>query len=114
MSELLQVLRTVTHYGLHLLLPGLLAWVFFRNKWKMAWLIMVSTMLIDLDHLLADPIFDASRCGIGFHPLHFYYAIAVYFLMLFIPNVYVKIIAVGLLFHMFTDFQDCLWIMLLR
>jgi len=74
---------------------------------------MIATMLVDLDHLLANPIFDPSRCGIGFHPLHSYLVIAAYFLMLFVPNIHVKIIAVGLLFHMLTDFQDCLWIMVL-
>ncbi len=71
---------------------------------------MIATMLVDLDHLLANPIFDSSRCSIGFHPLHSYYAIGGYFLLLFIPNTKVKIVAVGLLFHMITDFQDCLWI----
>ena len=31
---------------------------------------MLATMVVDLDHLLADPILDPQRCGIGFHPLH--------------------------------------------
>lgn len=70
---------------------------------------MIATMLVDLDHLIADPIFDPDRCSIGFHPLHSYYAIAIYAGMLFIKNTYVRIVATGLLFHMFTDFQDCLW-----
>lgn len=72
---------------------------------------MVATMIVDADHLLANPIFDPNRCGIGFHPLHSYYAIGLYFFALFIRNSYVRIIAVGLLFHMATDFQDCLWIL---
>jgi len=110
MSQLLQTLQLVIHYSLHLLFPGLIAWVFFRKKWRVAWLIMIITMLVDLDHILADPIFDPSRCGIGFHPLHSYYAIVVYFLMLFVPNTYVKIVATGLLFHMLADSQDCFWI----
>ena len=66
-------------------------------------------MIVDLDHLLANPVFDAGRCSIGFHPLHSYYAIGFYFLLLLIPNIYTRIVAVGLLFHMFTDFQDCFW-----
>jgi len=106
-SSLLQILQPLTHYSLHFLVPGLIAWVFFRKQWKKAWLIMIATMLVDLDHLLADPIFDPNRCGIGFHPLHSYYAIAVYFVMAFFPRI--RIIAIGLLFHMFTDFQDCFW-----
>lgn len=106
-SSLLQILQPLTHYSLHFLVPGLIAWVFFRKQWKKAWLIMIATMLVDLDHLLADPIFDPNRCGIGFHPLHSYYAIAVYFVMAFFPRI--RIVAIGLLFHMFTDFQDCFW-----
>jgi len=104
---ILKILQPITHYSLHFLFPGLIAWYFFRSKWKKAWLIMIATMAVDLDHLLADPIFDPNRCGIGFHPLHSYYAIAVYSFMVFLPAL--RIIAVGLLFHMFTDFQDCLW-----
>jgi hypothetical protein len=106
------ILQTIVHYSLHFLFPGLLAWLFFRKDWKVAWIIMIATMLVDLDHLLASPIFDPTRCSIGFHPLHSFYAIAVYFLMLFIPNKYVRIVAVGLLFHMLTDFQDCLWLVI--
>ena len=66
-------------------------------------------MLVDLDHLFASPIFDPNRCSINFHPLHSYYAIGFYFLMAFIPNTKVRIIAIGLLFHMATDFLDCNW-----
>ena len=68
---------------------------------------MLATMLIDLDHLLATPIFDPNRCSIGFHPLHSYYAIAVYIGLLFYKKT--RIIAIGLLLHMLTDFQDCMW-----
>ena len=68
---------------------------------------MLATMLVDLDHLFATPIFDPGRCGIGFHPLHSEFAIAAYFVGLFIPKV--RIVALGLLFHMLTDWQDCFW-----
>jgi len=106
-SGLLHMLQVIVHYGLHLLFPGAVAWFFFKNQWKKAWLIMLATMLVDLDHLLATPIFEAGRCSIGFHPLHSYYAIAAYFIMIFFPKF--RIVAIGLLLHMFTDFQDCLW-----
>lgn len=70
---------------------------------------MIATMLVDVDHLFAYPhIFVPDRCSIGFHPLHSYYAIGVYFIMVCFPPL--RIIAIGLLFHMFTDFLDCLWI----
>ena len=42
-------------------------------------------MLVDLDHLLADPIYDPERCSIGFHPLHSIPAIVVYALMFALP-----------------------------
>jgi len=105
--------QIILHYGLHLLLPGLIAWFFFKSIWKKAWLIMISTMLVDLDHLFTSPIFDAARCSIGFHPFHSYYAIIVYFFLLFIPNIYIKLMALGLILHIITDFQDCIWISLL-
>ena len=66
-------------------------------------------MLVDLDHLLANPIFDTNRCSIGFHFLHSYYAIVFYALLLFHNNRYIKVVAIGLLMHMATDYQDCLW-----
>lgn len=97
----------LVHYGLHLLAPGLIAWVFFRKHWQRAWLIMLATMAVDLDHLLADPIFDPGRCSINFHPLHSYPAIGAYVILL-LPRK-TRIVAIGLLFHMFTDWQDCWW-----
>ena len=65
-------------------------------------------MLVDLDHLLATPIFEAGRCSIGFHPLHSYYAIAVYFLLLLWKNKIIRIIAIGLLFHGRAIFRNVL------
>ncbi|SMD15404.1 DUF6122 family protein [Pedobacter nyackensis] len=106
-ADLLHILKPLVHYSLHFLAPGLIAFIFFKDKWKQAWLIMIATMLVDVDHLFATPIFDPGRCSIGYHPLHSYYAIAVYFILLFFPKT--RIIAVGLLFHMFTDWQDCQW-----
>ncbi len=68
---------------------------------------MLATMLVDLDHLFATPIFDPGRCSINFHPLHTYWAMAGYVVLLFFRKT--RIIAVGLLFHMFTDYIDCQW-----
>ncbi|MEM6376792.1 MAG: DUF6122 family protein, partial [Bacteroidota bacterium] len=83
------------------------AYIFFRKDWKRAYLIMLATMLVDVDHLLAYSIFEANRCSIGFHPLHTHYAALVYVVLLFLPRVY-KIIGLGLLFHLFTDTVDCM------
>ena len=101
------MLQTLTHYSLHILAPGLIAFMFFRSNWKKAWLIMLATMLIDLDHLLADPIFSQTRCSINFHPLHSYWAIVVYVLLAFFKET--KIIAFGLILHIIADSIDCLW-----
>jgi hypothetical protein len=68
---------------------------------------MIATMLVDLDHLLADPVFMANRCSINFHPLHSYIAIGVYFIMTLFKKV--RIVAVGLILHMLADYLDCLW-----
>src|SRR5690554_1642333 len=101
------MLQTLVHYSLHFLVPGLIAFVFFRDQWVKAWLILLATMLIDLDHLLADPIFDPNRCSINFHPLHTYWALAVYIVLLFFKKT--RIIAIGLVFHLLTDYIDCYW-----
>jgi len=68
---------------------------------------MILTMIVDLDHLLADPIYQVDRCSINFHPLHSYYAISVYLIMAFLQRP-LNIIGIGLLLHMLTDFTDCL------
>jgi len=104
----MEVLRFFIHYGLHLIFPGLIAWLFFRENWRKVWLILVFTMLIDLDHLLAIPIFDPHRCSINFHPLHTYLAGIAYISLLFLNRT--RVLAIGLLFHLLTDAIDCLWL----
>ncbi|WP_426059041.1 DUF6122 family protein [Hymenobacter sp. B1770] len=99
--------QTLVHYGLHFVFPAVLALVFFPGMWQTAYLILLATMAIDLDHLLAKPIFDPLRCSVGYHPLHSFYAIPVYALLLLLPAT--QIVAVGLLFHLLTDTVDCLW-----
>ncbi len=68
---------------------------------------MLLTMMVDLDHLIANPIYQADRCSINFHPLHTYYAIGVYFIMIFFQKPF-NVIGIGLLLHMLTDLIDCL------
>lgn len=97
--------KSCTHYFLHFGFPVFIALIFYHKNWKKVYLILLATMLVDLDHLFANPIFDPSRNSIGFHILHSYYAIAVYCAMLFFKG-NIRIIAIGLLIHMITDFQD--------
>lgn len=68
---------------------------------------MLATMVIDLDHLLATPVFDSGRCSINFHPLHSYWASGIYIFMIFFRKT--RIIGVGLIFHLITDSIDCFW-----
>ena len=96
------------HYGLHFGLPLLIAFIFFKDFWLKAYGIMILGMLIDLDHLLANPIFDSNRCSINFHPLHSYYATAVYVLLL-LPK-QTRLIGIGLVVHIIADTADC-WLM---
>ena len=101
------MLRPVLHVVLHAAVPALLARVAWRAHWVRAWLIMVATTAVDLDHLLAHPIYDPNRCSLGFHPLHSYPAIAAYALMAVWPRT--RLVGVGLLVHVALDLIDCLW-----
>lgn len=102
--------RPVAHLLLHVAVPGLVAVFAYRQRWLRAWTVMVATMLVDFDHLFADPIYDPGRCGIGFHPLHSYPAIAGYAALMLVPKA--RLVAVGLLLHMALDALDCAWLRL--
>ena len=102
------MLQFWVHYGLHFGFPLMLALCFFKQNWIKAYLIMLLAFVIDLDHLLANPIFDPNRCSINFHPLHSYYAIAVYFILL-IPKKS-RLFGIGLVAHIIADTADC-WLM---
>lgn len=70
-------------------------------------MIMMAGMIIDLDHLLADPVFDPGRCSLSVHPLHSIPALAGYVILTFIPKT--RIMGLGLMIHIIIDFLDCLW-----
>jgi hypothetical protein len=98
-------LSGVIHILLHVAVPLAVAWVFFRAHWQRAFSIMLATMLVDLDHLLATPLYDPDRCSIGFHPLHTWPAIAVYFALLLPKST--RLIGLGLVIHIALDAIDC-------
>ena len=100
------MLRSAIHLILHLALPGIVAVVFFRDRWRRAWLVMLLTMIVDVDHLLADPIFDPRRCSLGFHPLHSYTAVPLYVGLTVFART--RLVGVGLMIHMALDAVDCL------
>ena len=96
----------MAHLALHFIVPLLVAFLFFSENLKLSYLAMMLTMLVDLDHLLASPIYDANRCSIGFHPLHQYWFIGIYLVMSFFSKT--RLIGVGLIIHMSLDALDCL------
>lgn len=100
------MLQSIIHYGIHFIMPLAVALLFFKSHWKTAYLIMICGMLIDLDHLLASPMFDPNRCSINFHPLHSYYAIGIYVLLLLPKKT--RLIGLGLVIHIIADTVDCL------
>lgn len=101
------MLRTAVHMTLHVLAPAAIARIGFPRQWKKAWMLMVATMVVDLDHLMATPIFNPDRCSIGFHPLHMWPAIVVYLLLTVVPKT--RLVGLGLVIHMAMDAIDCLW-----
>lgn len=110
------------HISLHFIVPLLVALAFYRDRWRNAALLMMATMLVDIDHLLADPIYDPERCSIGFHPLHTLPAFVLYVALFAVPLVAgrnpdarglhpgasaVHLVGLGLLIHMALDVIDC-------
>lgn len=112
----------MVHIALHFLAPLIVALAFYRERWRNAALIMIATMVVDVDHLLADPIYDPERCSIGFHPLHTVPAIALYAILFAGPmalkyvgrakrsNAWTRgahLVGLGLVIHMALDAADC-------
>lgn len=93
------------HIGLHILTPLLVARTCFLKHWLFAWAMMLATMLVDLDHLLANPIYDPNRCSIDVHPLHDPLLFPLYVLVLCFPRT--RLIGAGLVIHMSLDGLDC-------
>ena len=89
---------------LYFLIPGIIA--FAWKNWRRAYAVMIATILIDFDHVLASPIYDPAQCSIGFYLLHTQPAIALY-AALVIPRK-TRLVGVGLLVHMALDGLDCL------
>jgi hypothetical protein len=111
----------VLHIALHFVVPLLVALAFYRDRWRHAFVVLIATMLVDADHLLADPIYDPERCSIGSHPLHSAPAIALYAALFVLPLLAPRddagrrtgwartlhLVGLGLLIHMALDGGDC-------
>lgn len=99
------MLRLFVHYGIHFIVPIAVGLMFFKANQKRAILILLGGILIDVDHLMANPVFDPNRCSIDFHPLHSYWAISLYIALLFFRRT--RIFGLALLIHILADLTDC-------
>lgn len=118
--------RSWIHLVLHVLLP-LMAAVAISKALKelgcrFIFMLLMATMVVDIDHLLAEPIYAPGRCSIWFHPLHTLWPMVVYGLMMVWPFILkiaakpiakvhqiVGLLGLGLVVHMLLDWSDCLW-----
>lgn len=66
---------------------------------------MLLGLIVDVDHLLANPIYDSQRCSVGFHMLHTSLPIVLYTLLCLFPKT--RIVGIGLIIHMGLDSLDC-------
>ncbi len=99
------MLRFGLHYGIHFIVPIIVGLLFFKKNKGFVILVLLAGIVIDIDHLFANPIFDPNRCSVGFHPLHSYIAIAVYIGLLFFKKT--RIFGIALLIHIVADVTDC-------
>ena len=97
--------QAILHLGLHAVVPGAVAVAVYRRAWAKNYLIMLATMAIDVDHLLGDPIYDPTRCSMGFHPLHTTFPVLLYVAALLHPKT--RVVGMGLCIHMLLDGVDC-------
>ena len=88
-------------------MPFAIGWLFWRQDWLRTGAVIAAANLIDLDHLLASPIFDPGRCSIGFHLLHGWEAAVVYGALIIIPRWWARAFGIGALWHLMVDYGDC-------
>lgn len=93
------------HVFISFAVPFAVAITLYRRRWLWPFVIMLLGMAIDLDHLLADPIYDPTRCSIGFHPLHTIFPILGYIMLLGFKKT--RLLGMGLCIHIVLDLIDC-------
>lgn len=100
------LIQQIIHYSCHFIVPVFIALLLYPKIWLKAYVVLLLTMVVDFDHVFSTPVYEACRCSIGTHILHSFPAIAIYALMILYRPV--RLIAIGLLWHMATDYLDCL------
>jgi hypothetical protein len=87
------------------MIPLLFAIGFYRKTWRRTYSIMLIALVIDIDHVFASPMYDPTRCSMGFHPLHTIIPILIYVSAL-LPSK-TRALGIGLCIHMILDSTDC-------
>jgi len=103
-------MNLIIHLIAGIALAGAICLIFKKLRNKKEFLNMTlwfsAANLIDIDHLLANPIYDPLRCSINFHLLHSWFMIPVYAAGLFHKKT--RYLSIGILFHLILDGSDCL------
>ena len=102
-------MRMLLHMALHVLVPVALARAVGADGFKKRATQALCGMLIDIDHLLANPIFDPNRCSVGFHPLHTDVAALGFCILALIPAT--RWFGIGLGIHLILDSIDCFFML---
>ena len=100
----------IVHFASNALLLGFIYFfdVASREDFRVIALCVFASNLIDVDHLLASPVYDPSRCSINFHPLHSWYFFPVYVALLFVHSRRVRYFVAGVFLHLALDWLWCL------
>ena len=102
-------MRFLIHMIMHFAVPAALARAVGKDGWRTRCWQALSAMVIDIDHLLADPILDPNRCSVGFHPLHTEWAATLYAVLTLVPAT--RWFGIGLIIHLLLDSLDCAWML---
>ena len=94
------------HLVLHLLVPALVTLIFYRRYGWAAFIRLMAGMVIDVDHIRANPFYDSERCSINYHFLHTPIPIVIYCALFFVPRL--PILSIGLIIHIILDYLNCL------
>lgn len=73
-------------------------------------LAILGSNIIDIDHLLANPIYDPARCSINNHPFHSWYTMPLWIIGLLFKNKYIRYFSLAVLLHLWLDYLDCLFL----
>lgn len=100
----------VVHFVSNVVLLGVIYFfdVSSREDFFAIALSVLASNFIDVDHLLASPIYDPARCSINFHPLHSWYFFPVYAALLFVRSRRVQYFSVAVFLHLALDWLWCL------